>query len=143
MSPGKNHLKPLLKSLKALADGNRLRLLRLLMYQPRCVCELAAALGVAQPTVSKHLSILEEAGWLNKQRQGTFINYELISGLKPDDHRAVLLSNLRSWLQEDPELTALNRFAQNLNRQDLLKRPKKSSLGVCRMCGAKISFSED
>ncbi len=143
MNSSKNHLKSLLKSLKALADGNRLRLLRLLMDQPRCVCELTAALGVAQPTVSKHLSILEEAGWLDKQRQGTFINYELISGLDPEDHRAVLLSNLRVWLKEDPELTALSRLAQNLNRQDLLKRPEKSSSGVCRTCGGEISFPGD
>ena len=38
-------MKILLKSLKALADGNRLRILRLLMDRPRCVCELQAALG--------------------------------------------------------------------------------------------------
>jgi DNA-binding transcriptional ArsR family regulator len=40
-------VKILLKSLKALADGNRLRILRLLMDRPRCVCELQAALGLA------------------------------------------------------------------------------------------------
>ena len=77
-------MKILLKSLKALADGNRLRIIRLLMDRPRCVCELQAALGIAQPTVSKHLSILEEAGWVDKQRQGkNFIFYQLIEGLAP------------------------------------------------------------
>ena len=72
-------MKILLKSLKALADGNRLRILRLLMDRPRCVCELQAALGVAQPTVSKHLSILEEAGWVDKQRRGKILFFTSLS----------------------------------------------------------------
>jgi ArsR family transcriptional regulator len=97
---------------------------------------------VAQPTVSKHLSILEEAGWLDKQRQGTFINYELISGLDPEDHRAILLAHLSLWLKEDPELTALCRLVKNLHRHDLLKKAEKATPGVCRTCGGEITQSE-
>ena len=133
-------MKILLKSLKALADGNRLRILRLLMDRPRCVCELQAALGIAQPTVSKHLSILEEAGWVDKQRQGkNFIFYQLIEGLAPEDHHAVLLSLLSRWLLEDPELTALSRLAQDLNPLEILKRAERSQAGLCRECGAEIT----
>jgi ArsR family transcriptional regulator, arsenate/arsenite/antimonite-responsive transcriptional repressor len=143
MIPNRNHLKPLLKSLKALADGNRLRILRLLLDHPRCVCELTAALGIAQPTVSKHLSILEEAGWLDKNRQGTFINYELVSGVDPEDHRAGLLAILGPWLKEDPEMTALSRLATNLNRQDLLKKTEKPNPSICRTCGEEFSLAKD
>ena len=136
-------MKILLKSLKALADGNRLRILRLLMDRPRCVCELQAALGVAQPTVSKHLSILEEAGWVDKQRQGkNFIVYQLIEGLAPEDHRAALLSLLNHWLLEDPELTALSRLAQDLNPQEILKKAGSLQAGHCRECGAEIIRNE-
>jgi ArsR family transcriptional regulator, arsenate/arsenite/antimonite-responsive transcriptional repressor len=132
-------VKILLKSLKALADGNRLRILRLLMDRPRCVCELQAALGIAQPTVSKHLSILEEAGWVDKQRQGkNFIFYQLIDGLGPEDHRAALLSRLSHWLLEDPELTALSRLAQDLNPREILKKAGSQPSGLCRECGAEI-----
>jgi ArsR family transcriptional regulator len=128
---------------KALADGNRLRILRLLMDRPRCVCELQAALGIAQPTVSKHLSILEEAGWVDKQRQGkNFIYYELIEGLAPEDHRAALLPLLSRWLLEDPELKALSRRAQDLNPEEILKRSSKPLLGFCRECGADITLNE-
>ncbi len=133
----------LLKSLKALADGNRLRILRLLMDRPRCVCELQAALGIAQPTVSKHLSILEEAGWVDKQRQGkNFIFYQLIEGLAPEDHRAALLSLLGLWLLEDPELTALSRLAQDLNPQEIFKKAEKAQSGFCRECGAEINLND-
>ena len=136
-------MKTLLKSLKALADGNRLRILRLLMDRPRCVCELQAALGIAQPTVSKHLSILEEAGWVDKQRQGkNFIFYELIEGLAPEDHRAALLSLLSHWLFEDPELAALSRLAQDLNPQELRKKAESAQSGLCRECGAEITQNE-
>jgi ArsR family transcriptional regulator len=136
-------VKILLKSLKALADGNRLRLLRLLMDRPRCVCELQAALGIAQPTVSKHLSILEEAGWVDKQRQGkNFIFYQLIEGLSPEDHRAALLPLLSRWLLEAPELTALSRRAQDLNPQEILKKAGSPPSGLCRECGAEITLTE-
>jgi ArsR family transcriptional regulator len=136
-------LKTLLKSLKALADGNRLRIIRLLLDRPCCVCELQAALGIAQPTVSKHLSILEEAGWVNKERRGkNFIYYQLIEGLAPEDHRAALLSLLSHWLLEDPELTALSRLAQDLNPQEILKKAGSPQSGLCRECGAEITQNE-
>jgi len=136
-------VKNLLKSLKALADGNRLRILRLLMDRPRCVCELQAALGVAQPTVSKHLSILEEAGWVDKERRGkNFIYYQLIEGIAPEDHRTTLLSLLRPWLLEDPELTLLSRMAQNLNPEEILRGTEKSRSGFCRECGAEITLND-
>ena len=136
-------MKTLLKSLKALADGNRLRILRLLIDRPRCVCELQAALGIAQPTVSKHLSILEEAGWVDKQRQGkNFIYYQLIEGVAPEDHRAALLSLLSHWLLEDPELAALSRLAQDLNPQEILKKAGSPQSGLCRECGAEITQNE-
>ncbi len=136
-------MKTLLKSLKALADGNRLRILRLLMDRPRCVCELQTALGIAQPTVSKHLSILEEAGWVDKKRQGrNFIFYHLIEGLTPEDHRAALLALLRPWLLEDSELTALSCLAQDLNPEEILRGAEKSRSGLCRECGVKIVPAE-
>jgi ArsR family transcriptional regulator, arsenate/arsenite/antimonite-responsive transcriptional repressor len=136
-------VKILLKSLKALADANRLRIIRLLMDRPRCVCEIQAALGIAQPTVSKHLSILEEAGWVDKQRQGkNFIFYQLIEGLAPEDHHAALLSLLTPWLLADPELTALSRLAQNLNPQEILKKAGGPQSGICRECGAGIAPTE-
>jgi ArsR family transcriptional regulator, arsenate/arsenite/antimonite-responsive transcriptional repressor len=132
--PG-GQVKSLLKSLKALADSNRLRLLGLLLEQPRCVCELQAALGVSQPNVSKHLRILEEAGWLEKTRQGNFINYHVAAGLAPDDHRLELLALLAPRLRADPEFRALSLKAAHLNRHILLKNSPQPPGGVCRTLG--------
>ena len=65
-------MKLILKTIKALADGNRLRIIRLLMDRPRCVCELQKALAITQPSVSNDLRILEEAGVVDKKRSGQY-----------------------------------------------------------------------
>lgn len=128
-------MKALLKTLKALADGNRLRILRLLLDRPLCVCELRAALGITQPSVSKHLRILEEAGLVEKKRQGQFIDYQVTARFDQGDEREALLSLLFSSLRRDLELTALSQSARGLDRQALCqaegKTPKEIS-GVSR-----------
>lgn len=111
----------LLKTLKALADGNRLRILRLLLDEPHCVCELQAALGIAQPSISKHLRILEEAGLVTKTRQGQFIDYQLAAVEDPGEQRAAMLALITPWLRADPELQALSRRASGLKREQLCR----------------------
>ncbi|MFO7654294.1 MAG: arsenite methyltransferase [Candidatus Krumholzibacteriia bacterium] len=62
---------------KALGDPTRLRMLELLLEQPRplCVCEIHARFGLAQPTVSHHLRLLREAGLVQAERRGTWVYY--------------------------------------------------------------------
>ena len=55
-------MKPFIKVMRALSDPNRVKIAKLLQHKMMCVCELQGALGISQPTVSKHLKILEEAG---------------------------------------------------------------------------------
>jgi two-component system NtrC family sensor kinase len=54
-----------IKRLKALADAGRMRCLNLLFRRGEtCVCKLEEALELPQPTVSRHLQKLKEAGWI-------------------------------------------------------------------------------
>jgi ArsR family transcriptional regulator len=62
---------------KALADGTRLRVLKLLGRGELCVCEIAAALGLEQPRLSFHLRILKQAGIVLVRRQERWILYRL------------------------------------------------------------------
>ena len=55
-------MKEFIKVMKALSDPNRVKLLKLLQKREMCVCEIQAALGIAQPTVSKHLKSPGECG---------------------------------------------------------------------------------
>ena len=52
----------LLKRLKALADENRLKILKMLINSDLCVGALANHLGISKPAVSQHLQILRKAG---------------------------------------------------------------------------------
>lgn len=61
----------------ALADETRLRVLELLRSGERCVCELAAGIGVAQPRLSYHLRALRESGILLDRRQGRWVYYRI------------------------------------------------------------------
>jgi ArsR family transcriptional regulator len=62
---------------KALADGTRLRVLKLLERGELCVCEIAAALALEQPRLSFHLRILKQAGIVSDRRRERWILYRL------------------------------------------------------------------
>ena len=67
-------------ALKAVADPNRVKLLhRLISAAPEgvCVCDLAAPLGIAQPSVSYHLRLLRQAGLVERRRERTFAYYSV------------------------------------------------------------------
>jgi DNA-binding transcriptional ArsR family regulator len=80
-----NHLREEVAHLHAqvcsgLADTNRILLLYALADRPRTVNELAAALQLPQPTVSRHLKILRERGMVNAARDGQSVCYTLSDG---------------------------------------------------------------
>jgi SAM-dependent methyltransferase len=68
----------LLAWMDCLADPARLRLLRLLERQELGVAELCDVLQMPQSTVSRHLKLLSEQGWIQHRRQGTNHLYEMI-----------------------------------------------------------------
>ncbi len=62
---------------RALADQTRLRILALLASGEVCVCNIHGALGVPQPTASRHLAYLRRAGLVAKRRDGLWVHYRL------------------------------------------------------------------
>jgi len=64
--------------LQAAADPTRLEILRQLSDSAEvCACDFTDCCGVSQPTVSHHLKVLREAGWIRGERRGTWIWYSL------------------------------------------------------------------
>lgn len=64
---------------KALADPTRVAIVnRLAAADEVCVCDLVAALRLAQPTVSHHLRVLRDAGLVESSRRGTWAFYRLV-----------------------------------------------------------------
>lgn len=110
-----------IRVMKALSDPNRVKLLKMLQERVMCVCELQAALRLAQPTVSKHLKILEEAGLVRREKDGLWVNYT-ISGGGRSPYAASLLGQLRHWLSEDAEVRLLLENLDSICREDICKQ---------------------
>jgi ArsR family transcriptional regulator len=106
--------------MKALSDPNRIKIIKLLQQKTMCVCELQGALKIAQPSVSKHLKLLEEAGLVDYKKEGLWVNYYLADG-KASPYAASLLGNLKHWLENDPEISDLVEIVPFLNREELCK----------------------
>ena len=65
------------KVMKALAHPTRLFIVDQLAEGPRCVCELTELVGADASTVSRHLSVLREAGILDDDKHGNQVFYSL------------------------------------------------------------------
>ncbi len=63
--------------LLAFAEPTRLRVLTLLQDGETCVCDLVAALALAQPTVSRHLAVLRRVGLVTCRKEGLWCHYSL------------------------------------------------------------------
>lgn len=65
--------------LQGAADATRLAILRQLSRADAeiCACDFTACCDVAQPTVSHHLKVLREAGWVTSERRGSWVYYRL------------------------------------------------------------------
>ncbi|MFC1481659.1 ArsR/SmtB family transcription factor [Candidatus Neomarinimicrobiota bacterium] len=87
------------KTFKALGESNRLRILKMLEIRPLCVCEITEVLQLATSTVSKHLSILRDAGFIIDHKEGKWINYCLIDTSEEETH--LLHRLLSSGLNND------------------------------------------
>ena len=81
MSPG--NAESLARSMKALADPARLRLMSMVAAHDggeACVCDLTEPLGLSQPTVSHHLKVLVDAGFLSRTKRGTWAYFRVVPG---------------------------------------------------------------
>ena len=92
-------------SLKAAGDPTRTRILKLLESGGLCVCQIQAILGLSPSTISKHLTILRNAGMVEDKRDGKWNEYALtMSSTNPYAERVLAL--LRGSLDRDPLVVA-------------------------------------
>ena len=109
---------------KALSDENRVRALMMLCQGELCVCQLIQMLGLAPSTVSKHMSILYQAGLVDARKEGRWNYY------RPADEDApeFILEAIR-WVQKslakDKKIVADNRQLK------LVCKMKKDELCAC------------
>jgi ArsR family transcriptional regulator, arsenate/arsenite/antimonite-responsive transcriptional repressor len=79
---------------KALADPTRREILTLLRKGPRTSGEIAEKFDTAWPTISRHLSVLRDAGLILSERHGQQIVYELNTTVFSD-----VVEQLLNWVR--------------------------------------------
>jgi len=114
-------MKDFVRVMKALSDPNRVTIVKMLQHKTMCVCEIRAALQIAQPSVSKHLKILEGAGLVDSAKDGMWVDYHLTDGSRTP-YAASLLGNLRHWLEDEPVITETVKELPGIRREEICKR---------------------
>ncbi|MCA1743021.1 MAG: metalloregulator ArsR/SmtB family transcription factor [Desulfovibrionales bacterium] len=115
-------MKRFLKYTKALADGNRLRIIAALSRYPElCVCQITELLELAMATVSRHISVLQNAGLVESRKEGRWVYYRLDSGFPRE---------LRIWI--DAELMRTSDIQKDQVRLDGI-----ASIRVDELCNKK------
>lgn len=110
-------MKPLIRVMKALSDPNRLTMIKMLEKKELCVCEITSLLGLAQPTISKHLKNLEDAGLVESKRVGAWVNYSL-SHSPETAYAKIMLEHMQEWLEKDLHV---QKILSGLNQVDRVR----------------------
>jgi DNA-binding transcriptional ArsR family regulator len=85
------------QAFRALADGTRRDILRLLRDGPRTSGEIAERFDSSWPTISRHLAVLRDAALVTTERHGQEIRYELNTSVFQD-----LVQHLIEWTRPTP-----------------------------------------
>lgn len=93
----------LIKILKAVSDPTRLRILMSLVNGELCVCRITALLKLAPSTISKHMSILKNAGLVESRKEGKWVFYKLNYKVKMNSN---ILQIIQESLEEDELIKA-------------------------------------
>lgn len=100
---------------QALADPTRIRVMRLVLERELCVCEIVGALEEPQYKVSRHLTVLKNAGLVRDRRAGTYIFYAVAP-----DVGGELLTALQALAQVWDALPEVQRALWRVRNMDFL-----------------------
>jgi ArsR family transcriptional regulator, arsenate/arsenite/antimonite-responsive transcriptional repressor len=105
-------MKNALEPLKALADGNRLRIVAALMEKEElCACQFIQLLQIAGATVSRHMELLIRAKLVRSRKDGRWVHYRL-----DPDFPGPILNWLRIQLDTDPVIKSDRKALQQIIR---------------------------
>ncbi len=120
-------MRGLMAVLRALADENRLRILLAVQERELCVCQIVELLGLAQSTVSKHLSILHHARLVEWRKDGRWIFYRAADEDSVVEARetAALVCRLLAGSPMAAEDAKRLRQITKLDREELCRRQSR------------------
>lgn len=103
---------------KAMSDENRVRALMALVGGELCLCQLIELLGLAPSTVSKHMSVLWQAGLVETRKEGRWMYYRL-PGRRATAFVRAALRWVRNSLAEDEQMIKQDKRLQNIRKMSL------------------------
>jgi DNA-binding transcriptional ArsR family regulator len=112
---------------RALSDPNRLRALYALDGRELCVCQIIELLGLAPSTVSKHMSLLAQAGLVESHKDGRWVFYRLAGKEAPSEAKDALdwaLKYLHRTSQAEEDEKKLNEIL-TADREELCRLQNK------------------
>ncbi len=115
-------MREITEKFKALSDPNRIRILKMLQKRSMCVCEMQAVLQLATSTVSKHLQILRNAGFIYDIKEQKWVNYYI-----NDKTEDPIISSLLSLVHE--KVSDTHTVEMDLKLAETLDRNQLCSLG--------------
>ena len=124
--------KDIITLLSALADPTRLRLVRLLLQEELCVCELVDALRVPQYKVSRHLARLRRVGLVHSRRNGRWMYYSIGRQGELNAFHRDLLKVMDIHLNGVP---AARKDDVRLSRRLAMRRAGRCVVGIVRRRG--------
>ena len=105
-----------LRVMKAAADGTRVKILKMLQMRDLCVCEMQTVLGISQPSVSRHLRLLEDADLVRSEKEGMWTNFRLARPEEANQYSKAILEHLKGWLKKDQSIQKLLKQVQVVDR---------------------------
>lgn len=63
--------------LKAIADGTRLKIVKILLHHNYCVRALSRIIGISEAAISQHIKVLKNAGLLVGEKKGYYMHYDV------------------------------------------------------------------
>ena len=117
-------MEPFLAITKALSDETRVRALVALADGELCACQLIELLGLSPSTVSKHMSILQQAGLIRRRKDGRWHYFRLAARDASPPVRRALRWTL-DCLQDDATI------AQDAEALEHLRTKDRKELSEC------------
>ena len=111
-------MREILSITKALSDETRVRALLTVRDGELCLCQIIDVLGLAPSTVSKHMAVLQQAGLVERRKQGKWHFYQLPEA-DPGSAVARALDFVKETLHRAPAVQQDARKVRRVRRQNL------------------------
>jgi DNA-binding transcriptional ArsR family regulator len=124
-------LDQIIKAAKALSDPNRVRALMALRKGELCVCQIIALLKLAPSTISKHMLILKQAGFVDSRKDSRWVYYRLADKSATTKKLINIGKLAMATLEHDKQICKDDNHIANITSEELALICKRQRRYLC------------